>query len=113
MNTVVLQVNSREEWNQHIIQAFQGESQQPTITFESPTLLFNVLSGKRWDLLQVMTGSGPMAIREVARRLGRDVKAVHRDVHMLLKAGILNKTEEGKVEFPFDELHVDFTLRAA
>ena len=113
MNTVTLQVNSCEEWNQHIVQAFQGKPQQPTITFESPALLFNVLSGKRWELLQVMTGSGPMAIREVARRLERDVKAVHGDVHMLLKAGILNKTEEGKVEFPFDELHVDFTLRAA
>jgi predicted transcriptional regulator len=113
MNTVILQVNSRKEWNQHIIQAFHGEPQQPTITFETPTLLFNVLSGKRWDLLQVMTGRGAMAIREVARCLGRDVKAVHSDIHKLLKTGILNKTEEGKVEFPFDELHVDFTLRAA
>lgn len=113
MKTVTLQICSREEWNQRILQAFEGEPQLPTITFESPALLFKVLSGKRWDLLQVMTGAGSMTIREVARRADRDVKAVHSDVQRLLKAGILDKTEDGKVEFPFDALHVDFTLRAA
>ena len=113
MNTVTLQVCSREEWNQRILQAFEGEPQLPTLTFESPALLFKILSGKRWDLLQIMTSAGPMTIREAARRVGRDVKAVHSDIQGLLKAGILDKTEDGKVEFRFDALHVDFTLRAA
>lgn len=60
-----------------------------------------------------MTGQGPMAIREVARRMERDVKGFHRDVHALLKSGILQKSDKGKIEFPFDALHVDFTLQAA
>ena len=47
-----------------------------------------------------MTGAGPLAIRETARRVGRDVKAVHGDVHALLSAGILRKTSDGQVEFP-------------
>lgn len=52
--------------------------------------LFRVLCGKRWELLAAMTGAGPMAIREAARRAGRDVKAVHGDVRALLHAGVLH-----------------------
>jgi predicted transcriptional regulator len=69
-----------------------------------------MFTGKRWDLLKVMAGSGPMTIRDAARRVGRDVKAVHGDVQALLRAGILQKTEEGRVVFPFDAVHVDFML---
>jgi predicted transcriptional regulator len=75
--------------------------------------LFKVLSGKRWDLLRIMTGAGAMTIREAARRMGRDVKAVHGDVQALLKAGILQKTEKGQIIFPYDAVHVDFVLKAA
>jgi hypothetical protein len=41
------------------------------------------------------------------------VKAVHGDVHALLKAGILRKTDDGRVVFPFDAIHVDVMLHAA
>ena len=89
-----------------------GEDEIPYV-FTSPELLFKVLSGKRWYLLKVMTGAGPISIREAARLLGRDVKAVHGDVHKLLNVGILRKTDKGQIEFPFDAVHVDFMLEAA
>ena len=54
-----------------------------------------------------------MTIREAARRVERDVKAVHGDVHALLKAGVLQKTDEGLIVFPFDAVHVDVMLHAA
>ncbi len=54
-----------------------------------------------------------MTIREVARRVDRDVKAVHGDVKALLLCGLLDKTDSGKVVFPYDAVHVDFVLRAA
>ena len=60
-----------------------------------------------------MTGAGPMTMREAARRVQRDVKAVHGDVHALLNAGLLQKTEKGQILFPFSAVHVDFMLRAA
>ena len=41
------------------------------------------------------------------------MKAVHGDIHALLDAGVLAKTDEGLVAFPYDAVHVDFTLRAA
>lgn len=113
MRTVTLDVSSRETTNKRFLRAFEGEPQGDIISFESPALLFKVLSGKRWEVLNLMTGSGPMTIRELARRLGRDVKAVHGDVHALLNAGILQKTESGQIVFPFEALHVDFMLKEA
>jgi predicted transcriptional regulator len=113
MHTVRLEVSTREETNQRFLRAFKGESQKAVISFQSPALLFKVLSGKRWELLKVMTGAGAMTIREAARRAERDVKAVHGDVHALLNAGLLQKTEDGRIVFPFDAVHVDFLLKAA
>jgi len=113
MRTVRLEVSSREKSEQRFLRAFKGESQGEIISFESAALIFKVLSGKRWDLLKVMTGAGPMTIREAARRVERDVKAVHGDVHALLNAGILQKTDDGRIVFPFDAVHVDFMMKAA
>lgn len=113
MRTVTLEVSPREKIDSRFLQAFEGKPQGTFISFESPALLFRVLSGKRWELLKIMTGAGPMTIREAARRQGRDVKAVHGDVHALLNAGILQKTENGRIVFPFDAVHVDFMLKAA
>lgn len=113
MRTVTLEISSREKINQRFLRALEGEPQGTFISFESPELLFKVISGKRWELLKVMTGADPMTIREAARRMERDVKAVHGDVQALLKAGILQKTDKGLIVFPFDAVHVDFLLKAA
>jgi len=113
MNSVTLEVCSRENSNNRFLRAFKGDPQGQFISFESPELLFRVISGKRWDLLKVMTGKGPMTIREAARQMHRDVKAVHGDVHALLNAGLLQKTEKGRIVFPYEAVHVDFMLKAA
>lgn len=47
-----------------------------------------------------------------ARCAGREVKAVHGDVHPLLAAGVLRRNPAGRVEFPFDAVRVDFLLWA-
>ena len=113
MRTVTLEVASRDKVNRRFLRAFAGEAQGAFISFETPELLFKVLSGKRWDLLKVMTGAGPISIREAARRMKRDVKAVHGDAHVLLEVGILQKTDKGQIIFPFDAIHVDFMVNAA
>ena len=41
-----------------------------------------------------------------------DVKSVHGDISAL-QAGIIDRTENGRIEFPYDAIHVDFVLRAA
>ena len=112
MRTVTLGVSSMEEMMQRAEAAFRGEPQGSFITFISADLLWRVLTAKRWEILQAMTGQGEMAIREIARRVGRDVKAVHGDVHGLLKAGVIDKGGRGVV-FPYDAVHVDFILTKA
>lgn len=72
-----------------------------------------MLTAKRWELLKALCSAGPVSIREAARRVERDVKAVHGDVTALLDAGILTRTEDGRIEFPFDAVKVDFMLKAA
>ncbi len=113
MRTVTLGISSRKKINKRFIEAFDESFQGTFISFESPDILFKVLSGKRWELLKAMTGAGPMSIRETARKIERDVKAVHGDVHKLLNVGILVKTDKGQIEFPFDSVRVDFMLKAA
>ena len=108
--TVTLGVSSIEETQRQMDAAFRGEHVGEFIDFVSVDLLWKVLTSKRWDILKAMTGQGEMTIREVARQVGRDVKAVHGDVQALLAAGVLDRAESGRVIFPYDEVHVDFTL---
>ena len=113
MQNVTLEVCTRDTMSQRFLCAFNGEAQGEIVSFDSPELMFKVLSGKRWDLLKVMTGAGPLTIREAARRMKRDVKAVHSDVQALLNAGVLQKNEQGRIVLPYDSIHVDFMLKAA
>ena len=83
------------------------------ISFATPELLWKVLTAKRWELLKVMCGAGPISIREAARRVERDVKAVHSDITALLNAGVLDRVEDGRVIFPFETVKVEFLLHAA
>ena len=114
MRIVTLDVRPLAATLTDFVQAWKtGKASSPRISFESPALLFKVLTGKRWELLNALTGAGPVTIREAARRVERDVKSVHGDVHALLKVGILSRTEDGRIVFPFDNVHVDFKLKAA
>lgn len=112
MNTVTLSVASRDAVTQRALAVFGGRAQGSHISFASPELLWQTLTRKRWELLQAMTGQGAMSIREAARRVGRDVKAVHGDVQVLLNAGVIDRTEEG-ILFSYDAVHVDFMLTKA
>ncbi len=112
MRTVTVGVASLDEAKRGLAIAFDGETAGERIDFTSIELLWRVLMPRRLALLQAMAGQGPMAIRETARRLGRDVKGVHGDIHALLAAGILDRTADGQVVFPFDTMHVDFVLGA-
>ncbi len=113
MNTLTVGVSSLDETKGRMRRAFRGEKQRAYIGFASLELLWNVLTPKRWEILRTMTGAGQIAIRELARRLDRDMNSVHGDVQSLLKAGVLDRTEDGRIVFPYDQIHVDFVVRAA
>ncbi len=115
MKTVTLEVCAPSEVMADFVQTWKAGKPQRSarIGFATPELLWKVLSAKRWELLKALCGAGPVSIREAARRVGRDVKAVHGDVTALLNAGVLQRAEGGGVEFPFKAIKVEFLLQAA
>jgi predicted transcriptional regulator len=115
MNTVVLEVRSLADTladASRVMKTRRGE-REARIAFATPELLWQVLTAKRWELLKALCGAGRVSIREAARRVGRDVKAVHADVKALLDAGLVNRTADGGIEFPFQAIKVEFVLQAA
>ncbi len=93
MKTVTLEVCAPSEVMADFVQTWKtGKPQESArIAFATPELLWKVLTAKRWELLKALCGAGPVSIREAARRLGRDVKAVHGDVSALLEVGVLSR----------------------
>ena len=83
------------------------------LNFESPADFFGGLSEKRWALVRALQGQGELAVRELARRIGRDVKRVHDDVTALADIGLVERTETGGVVCLFASIHIDMHLRAA
>jgi len=112
MKSVTLSVSSRDVVTKRALAAFAGETQGAHISFGSTDLLWQTFTRKRWELLQAMTGQAPMSVREVAQLVGRDIKAVHGDLKALQNAGVIDRTPQGFV-FPYDAVHVDFTLTKA
>jgi predicted transcriptional regulator len=115
VKTVILEVCSPSDAMDDVVRTWEsGKAQKSSrIGFATPELLWKVLTAKRWELLKALCGAGPVSIREAARRVGRDVKAVHGDITALLNAGVIDRTDAGRVEFPYDAVKVEFLLQAA
>lgn len=112
IKTVTISVSSADETKQRFLAAFRGEPQGAHITFPTVEQLWKVLAPNRMAWVRVLTGVGVVSIREAARRVDRDVRAVHSDATNLIQAGLLRRTDAG-IEFPYDAVHVDFMLKAA
>jgi predicted transcriptional regulator len=112
METVTLTVASRAAVRKRVQNAFAGKKEGAQIAFETPELLFEVMIMKRWEIVRVLTAPAGIDAGS-STRAGRDVHAVHRDIHALLNAGVLRKTNEGAIIFPFDAIQLDAVLKAA
>jgi predicted transcriptional regulator len=115
MKTVILEVKSAEESFADMRRALKSgkPDKHARISFVSFELLWKVLTPNRWRVVQALTGAGPVGVRELARRVGRDVRGVHSDCAALATSGVIDRTDEGKYLFPYDAVHVDFMLKAA
>jgi len=115
MKTVILDVRMPADSMADFVRAWKtGKPEKSArISFATPELLWRLLTAKRWELLKALCGAGPLSIREAARRVGRDVKAVHGDVTALLNAGVLDREEDGRIIFPYEAVKVEFMLLAA
>lgn len=111
MKVVTFSISSIEEFNERARRAFKGEKQGSHRTFLSLELMHRILTPNRWGILRALLGGKETGIRELARQLDRDVKDVHTDVTALAKAGVIDRANDGKVVFPYDAIHVNFTIR--
>jgi predicted transcriptional regulator len=115
MNTVEFSLQTLDSALGDFAAAWNSGKGQPSarIGFESWELMHKVLSPKRLEIISTMTGAGPLSIREIARRVGRDFKGVHADAQLLLRAGVVDKDERGRLVFPYDRIKVNFEIPAA
>lgn len=86
---------------------YQGE----TLNFETPGAFFGRLTERRWALVTALQGQGPVAVRELARRVGRDVKRVHEDVRALAELGLVERDEAGGVVCPYGDVRIDMRIQ--
>lgn len=60
-----------------------------------------------------MTGAGPLGVRMLARRVGRDVKGVDNVAQAVVACGVIEEKEYAKLLFPSDEVRLEVRLKAA
>jgi predicted transcriptional regulator len=112
MNTLIIGNQPVAQRRAEIMRAWKTGKPEAAarLDFEILEGAWKLLNGKRWAILRSMAGQGPLAIREIARRVARDVRAVHSDVRALHLSGVIDKTPEGKMILPYDVIHLDFTF---
>ena len=80
--------------------------------FENLETLLKTLTSGRWVLLKTLRTNGPMSVRSLANELSRDDKNVHTDVRRLEGIGLIDRTEDDKIEVPWDILEARLRLAA-
>jgi len=113
-----LTITTNPDWEAELVAAGEraeigidtGTYQGETLNFATPGTFFSHLTERRWQLLNELLGAGTVGVRELSRRLGRDVKRVHEDAASLVNLGLLEKDERGALYCPFEHIHVDMTL---
>jgi predicted transcriptional regulator len=82
------------------------------LNFENLETLLRTLTSGRWFLLKTLRTNGPMSIRALASALGCDYKNVHTDVRRLEHIGLIARTQDDKVQVPWDIVEARLSLAA-
>jgi predicted transcriptional regulator len=82
------------------------------ILFTDLETLLRMLTPRRFALLKQLREMGSTSIRALSKALGRDYKTVHMDVVELARLGLIERTEEGLVQVPWDEIDAHLRLAA-
>lgn len=85
----------------------------PRLAFGSLRELFSAISEKRLDLLRQVAAQEGLNVRQLAQSLGRDYKNVHTDVAALVALGLLERSENGVLSAPYDEILIHAGIRDA
>ena len=113
MTTLIIDVADLDQVKERLYAAFGGEPQGCRYSFRSEERLLATLNPNRWAIVKALTGAGPLGVRELARRIGRDVKGVHTDAQVLVLCGLVDKLADGKLHVPYDEVRLELVAKAA
>lgn len=108
-DTLTIGVKSLDEALAGSLKAAKAEGAEATPHFYFPDAqtLFKTLGGSRWDVIEALCGQGPIGVRELARRLNKDVRGVHRDTEALAACGVIDKGDDGKLCLPYKHVVFD------
>jgi len=103
--TLTIGVRSMDDFFEGVKKSVELTGQTSSELF-FPTVedLFKTIGGKRWEILEALAGHGEVGVRELARRLNREVKSIHRDTESLAAGGVIEKTDQGKLVFPYSRI---------
>lgn len=99
-----------EAW--HKTEAGDIEQAKVHLNFEDFAMLLSVLTPKRLALLKSLRQQGPLSVRALAKQLERDYKNVHADVSSLEEVGLLERTDKGLLNAPWDVIDAHVRLVA-
>lgn len=94
--------------------AERGEQSETEVhlNFEDLSMLLSVITPRRLEVLKTLRQAGPMSVRALAKTLGRDYKNVHGDTRALEEVGLLERTESGTLQAPWDVIDAHLSLVA-
>jgi len=99
-----------EAW--HKAEAGESEQAEFHLNFEDLAMLAAVLTPKRLELMKTLRQDGPLSVRALAGRLGRDYKNVHADVSALEAVDLIQRTEKKQLVAPWDVIDAHVRLVA-
>jgi predicted transcriptional regulator len=110
--TLAIGIRTLEESRDEISRLLARGQSDPVHRYHFPSydMMHKILAPNRMAIIRAMIGVGPVSIREVARRVGRDFKGVHSDVTTLRNNGLLWKATDGNVVFPFRSLQFEYEV---
>ncbi len=95
--------------------AEQGQPpQQPVerLYFEDLATMLKVLTPRRLEALKILSQTGPLSVRALARATKRDYKNVHRDAGALERVGLLARSADGRLTAPWNSIVAEISLAA-
>lgn len=85
----------------------------PRVDLESLSVLLSMLTPKWLQVLAAIAAQPGLSIPALASHLARDYENVHGDVSALAELGLIERSAEGLLSAPYDELVIRAPLRAA
>jgi len=82
------------------------------LNFEDLAMLLAVLTPRRLEILKTLRQQGPLSVRALATTLACDYKNVHVDTRALEEVGLLERTESGTLQAPWDVIDAHLSLVA-